>query len=304
MLAVGWRAESSSQQRPQTTPRSQEDVRLGTIGVNLPITVFDKDGRLVTDLTKEDFEVKEDKVVQEIRSFSKENELPLTVSLLMDVSNSVRPKLKFEQEATMAFLDTIVRPRKDKALFVTFASVVELQQDFTDDLEALKTAIYAVKSGGATALYDAVYRSLEEKMTTAAGRRAVIVISDGEDNSSEHTLDEVVDLAQRVEAVIYCIGTNNAGGFGVSGGVHDAPGNKELRKIAEETGGRAYFPSKILELERNFTEISKELRSQYVLFYVSSNQTRDGVFREIDVKVPARKGLEARAKRGYTAPKG
>jgi Ca-activated chloride channel family protein len=279
-------------------------VRLGTIGVNLPITVFDKDGRLITELTKDDFEVTEDKVRQEIRSFSKENELPLSASLVMDISNSVRPKLKFEQEATMAFLDTIVRPRKDKALFVTFGSIVELHQDFTDDLEALKNAIYSVKSGGATALYDGIYRVLEEKMATASGRRAIIVISDGEDNSSEHTLEEVVDLAQRVEAVIYCIGTNNAGGFGVSGGVIDAPGNKELRKIADETGGRAFFPTKIIELERNFTEISKELRSQYVLFYVSSNQTRDGKFRDIDVKIPGRKGVEARTKRGYTAPKG
>ncbi|GBC77384.1 hypothetical protein HRbin08_00861 [bacterium HR08] len=292
---------SGSVRAPQTVP-SQEEVRLGTIGVNVPITVYDKDGRLVTDLTVEDFEVREDGVPQRILSFSKENELPLSVALVMDASNSVRPKLKFEKEATIAFLDGIVRPRKDRALLVTFGSVIELHQDFTDDVEDLKAAIRAVKAGGATPLYDALYRVIEEKMTMAPGRRVLILISDGEDTASERTLEDVIELAQRTEVVVYAIGTVHAGGFGVTMGMTDAPGMKELRRLAEETGGRAFFPSKILDLERNFSDISAELRSQYYLFYVSSNQNRDGRFRKIEVRILNRKDLRARTKRGYKAP--
>jgi len=291
----------SQRPSPAASP-SQEEVRLGTIGVNLPVTVYDKDGRLVTDLTVEDFEVREDGVPQRILSFSKENELPLSVALVMDTSNSVRPKLKFEKEATIAFLDGIIRPKRDRALFVTFGSVIELHQDFTDDVEDLKAAIQAVKAGGATPLYDALYRVIEEKMAMASGRRVLVLISDGEDNASERTLEEVIELAQRHEVVIYAIGTAHAGGFGVTMGMVDAPGTKELRRIAEETGGRAFFPQKVLDLERNFSEISTELRSQYYLFYVSSNQNRDGRFRKIEVRVAGRKDLRARTKRGYKAP--
>ncbi len=286
----------------QRTPPPQEEIRLGTIGVNLAVTVYDKEGRLVPNLNREDFEVREDGVPQQILSFSKENELPLSVALIMDTSNSVRPKLKFEKDATIAFLDGIIRPKKDRALFVTFGSAIELHQDFTDDVEELKEAIRAVKAGGATPLYDALYRVIEEKMTMASGRRIVVLISDGEDTASERTLEEVIDLAQAREVVIYAIGTAQAGGFGVSMGMVDAPGMKELRRLAEETGGRAFFPSKILDLERNFSDINQELRSQYYLFYVSSNQNRDGRFRKIEVRLPNRKDLRARARRGYRAP--
>jgi len=303
-LVLGWPGRLASQQRMQATSPLQEEVRLGTIGINLPITVFDKEGRLVTDLTLENFQVREDGVPQQILAFSKENELPLSVGLLMDISNSVRPKLSFEQQATIAFLDAMIRPRKDRALFLTFSSTLELRQDFSDDLEDLKAAINSVRAGGATSLYDALYRVCEEKMTTAKGRKAIVVLSDGEDNASEHSLEEVIRLAQKVETVIYCIGTNNVGGFGVSGGVIDAPGNKELRKLAEETGGKAFFPAKVLDLDRSFSEISKELRSQYYLFYVSNNPNRDGKFRDIEVRILGRSGLRARTKRGYTAPQG
>jgi len=297
LLLIG----SASIRSAQSVP-PQEEVRLGTIGVNVPVAVYDKNGRLVTDLTVEDFEVREDGVPQRILSFSKENELPLSVALVMDASNSVRPKLKFEKEALIAFLDGIIRPRKDRALLVTFGSVIELHQDFTDDVEELKAAIHAVKAGGATPLYDALYRVIEEKMTTAPGRRVLVLISDGEDTASEHTMEEVIELAQRTEVLIYSVGTMHAGGFGVTMGLTDAPGMKELRKLAEETGGKAFFPEKILDLERNFSDISTELRSQYYLFYVSSNQNRDGRFRKIEVRIPTRKDLRVRTRRGYKAP--
>ncbi len=297
LLLIGSASIRSAQGLP-----SQEEVRLGVIGVNVPVTVYDKKGRLVTDLAVEDFEVREDGVPQRILSFSKENELPLSVALVMDASNSVRPKLKFEKEAAIAFLDGIIRPRKDRALLVTFGSVIELHQDFTDDVEDLKAALHVVKAGGATPLYDALYRVIEEKMTTAPGRRVLVLVSDGEDTASERTVEEVIELAQRTEVIIYSVGTMHAGGFGVTMGLTDAPGMKELRRLAEETGGRAFFPEKILDLERNFSDISVELRSQYYLFYVSSNQNRDGRFRKIEVRIPTRKDLRVRTRRGYKAP--
>ncbi len=297
LLLTGSASVCSAQGLP-----SQEEVRLGVIGVNVPVTVYDKKGRLVTDLAVEDFEVREDGVPQRILSFSKENELPLSVALVMDASNSVRPKLKFEKEAAIAFLDGIIRPRKDRALLVTFGSVIELHQDFTDDVEELKAALHVVKAGGATPLYDALYRVIEEKMTTAPGRRVLVLVSDGEDTASERTVEEVIELAQRTEVIIYSVGTMHAGGFGVTMGLTDAPGMKELRRLAEETGGRAFFPEKILDLERNFSDISVELRSQYYLFYVSSNQNRDGRFRKIEVRIPTRKDLRVRTRRGYKAP--
>jgi Ca-activated chloride channel family protein len=292
------------QSSPQTTPSQQSDVRLGTIGVNLSVAVLDKRGRLITDLRVGNFEIKEDGERQQVVSFSKENELPLSLGVLMDASNSVRPKLKFEKDAAMNFLDAVVRRGKDSALFVIFNSKVELLQDFTDNLEDLRDAIYSVKAGGPTALYDSVYRVCQEKMPTANGRRAIIAVSDGEDTASRHTLEDAIEIAQRTETVVYCVGTNNAGFFGVKGGISGTEGDKDLKRLAEETGGRAFFPTEVLELEKTFTEIGQELRSQYILFYVSSNQRRDGRFRDIDVKIVGRDGMRVRAKRGYTAPFG
>ncbi|MBI3951503.1 MAG: VWA domain-containing protein [Acidobacteria bacterium] len=281
-----------------------EQVRLGTIGVNLPVTVLDKKGRLVTDLTIDNFQVLEDGERQQLLSLSRENELPLNVGVLMDTSNSVRPKLKFEKDAAMNFLDTVVRRGQDLALFVTFSARVELLQDFTDNLEDLRDAIFSVKAGGPTTLYDAIYRVCEEKMPTAPGRRALITISDGEDTASHHTVEEAIEMAQKAEVGVYCIGTTNAGPFGVVRGVKDAPGNKELIRMAEETGGKAFFPSELLELDKIFADIGTELRGQYILFYVSSNQARDGKFRKIEVKIAGRDGLRVRVKRGFTAPLG
>ncbi|MBI4468676.1 MAG: VWA domain-containing protein [Acidobacteria bacterium] len=291
------------ERKPPVKTPDPDDVTLGTLAVNLPVLVLDKHGQSVSGLQPDNFEVKEEGVPQTVRSVSTESDLPLALGVLMDCSNSVRPKLKFEQEAAMNFLDTVVRRRKDQALFVAFNTTVELLQDFTDDLEALRKAIYSTRASGSTSLYDAIYRVCEEKMHTGAARRALIAISDGEDNASEHTLDQAIDYAQRTETVVYCLGTANAGGFGVSGGVWDAPGNKELKKLADETGGKAYFPSRLIELERSFAEIGRELRSLYVVFYISTNQARDGKFREIDVKVRHASGTRTRAKRGYAAPR-
>jgi Ca-activated chloride channel family protein len=279
-------------------------VKLGSIGVNLPVSVADKKGRYITDLAVDNFEIKEDGQRQQITSLSRESELPLNLAVVMDTSNSVRAKLKFEKEAGMNFIDTVVRRGKDLALFVVFNSKVELLQDFTDNLEDLRDAIYGVKAGGPTALFDAVYRTCEEKMLTALSRRAIVLLSDGEDTASRHTLEEAIEIAQKAETVVYCIGTKNAGFFGVKGGMSGSEGDKELKRLAEETGGRAFFPTELIELEKTFADIEQELRSQYVLFYASSNQNRDGRFRKLDVNVIGRDGMRVRVKRGYTAPMG
>lgn len=303
VVVVSASAWAQNPKRPNQ-PQDPDLVRLVTLGVNLPVSVFDKKGRIVTDLTLEHFEVYEDGEPQRILSLGRENELPLNLGVLMDASNSVRPKLKFEKDAAMNFLDAVVRRGQDLALFAIFNSKVELLQDFTDNLEDLRDAIYSVQAGGATALYDAIYRVCEEKMPTAPGRRALVVLTDGEDTASYHTIEEAIDMAQKAEVSIYGIGTTNAGPFGVTRGIKGAPGSKELIRLTEETGGKAYFPSDLDELDKIFADIGAELRGQYLLFYVSTNQARDGKFRKIEVKIVNRDGLRVRAKRGYTAPRG
>jgi Ca-activated chloride channel family protein len=305
LVILGLIVSIAPAQNQKKFPRPDpEQIILGTIGISLPVTVMDKKGRLVTDLSVDNFIVLEDGEQQQLQSVSRENELPLNVSLLLDASNSVRPKLKFEKDAAMNFLDAAIRRGQDEALFVAFSSRVDLIQDFTDNLEDLRDAIQSVKASGTTAMYDAVFRVCEEKMPTAPGRRAIVVISDGEDTASRHTIEDAIEMAQKAEVSVYCIGTTNAGPFGVVRGSVDAPGNKELTRIAEETGGKSYFPASLDELDKIFADISAELRAQYILFYASANQVRDGKFRKIEVKVVNRDGVRVRVKRGFTAPLG
>jgi Ca-activated chloride channel family protein len=277
------------------------DIITRTVNVRLPITVVDKSGRYITDLKQSDFEIYEDKVPQEIEFFQAE-ELPLDIAVLMDTSNSVKPKLKFEKDAAISFLQTALRVRKDRALFVSFDSEVELHQDFTDRIDLLSQAIDKVKARGETRLYDAVYRVCEEKMSAVQGRRrAMILITDGEDTISERSLKEAIDIAQRSETVIFVLSTKAGGFFGVQAGQVDRAEDKDLKRLAEETGGRAFFTGEVIELEKSFTAIARELRSQYLLAYAPSNEKFDGTFREIEVRLPGRKNLKVRTKRGYTA---
>jgi Ca-activated chloride channel family protein len=193
--------------------------------------------------------------------------------------------------------------RKDRALFATFDSEVELHQDFTNRIDLLSKAIDKVKARGETRLYDAVYRVCEEKMAAIQGRRRamVIIITDGEDTISERTLKEAIDIAQRSETVIFVISTKAGGFFGVEAGTVDRKEDKELKRIAEETGGRAFFTGAVIELEKSFTAIANELRSQYMVAYSPSNDKFDGKFRQIEVRLPGHKDLRIRAKKGYTA---
>ena len=308
-LLVTIAAASAQKPSPSPTPPIAEDqkpVRIEIRRVRLPITVVDKKGQFVSGLTKNDFTVLEDKVPQAIETFSDDlsQTLPLYVAVLMDTSPSTAGKLKFQQESAMNFIQTVVRPRKDRVLFGTFDDQVSLLQDFTDRLELLDRAVFGVKKMGTqTALFDAVWQFCDEKMRTVAGRRVLLLVTDGEDTYSRANLRDAIDIAQRTETTIFAISTK--AGFistvpGVEAGQVSDKKDRDLQSLAEETGGMAFFTGDMLSLERSFTRISKELRAQYLVTYNSTNKNYDGTFRKIDVKLAdGHGGLKVRTKRGY-----
>jgi VWFA-related protein len=279
-------------------PTDSKTIRVRVELVNVLFTVTDKKNRLVLDLTKDDLHVLEDNKPQAIRFFSRESDLPLRIAILIDTSNSVRDRLRFEQEAAVDFLNATLRPGKDLAFVVAFDVEPQIFQDYTDSMEKLAKAIRGLAAGGGTSLYDAIYTSAKEKMLIFPPpepylRRVMIVVSDGLDNQSEHTREEALAMAQRGEVTIFAISTNRTG--------MSQRGDKVLKYLAEETGGRAFFPFSAADLAGNFEEISHELRSQYSLAYVSSNTTHDGTFRAITIQAKD-KGMRVRAKSGYFAP--
>ncbi|HVN80855.1 MAG TPA: VWA domain-containing protein [Terriglobia bacterium] len=267
--------------------------------VNVLFTLTDRKGKLVTDLEKSDFHLFEDNRMQTITNFSRETDLPLTIALLIDTSTSIRDKFKFEQEAAMDFLARTLRPKKDKALLISFDSAIELVQDYTDDPALLRKAISQIRPGGGTKLLDAIYLACQEKLKAEAGRKIMILISDGDDNLSLETVNSTLEMAQKSDVSIYTISTNSSGFFGISAPKSD----KLLKRLADETGGRAFFPFKAEDLSQSFQDIGAELRSQYSLAYRSSNTKRDGTFRAIRIETE-RKNLKVKSRRGYYAPKG
>jgi len=280
----------------QTSTDAQR-IRVRVDVVNVLMTVTDKKNRLVLDLTKDDFRLLEDKTPQTIRYFSRETDLPLRIGILIDTSNSIRERLHFEQEAAIDFLNAALRPGKDLAYVVGFDVEPQLVQDYTDNVEKLSDGIRGLQAGGVTSLYDAIYFACKEKMIWFPPpepylRRVMIIVSDGQDNQSERTREEALAMAQRAEVTIYAISTNRTGTEG--------RGDKILRRLAEETGGRAFFPFEASELAASFQEIARELRSQYSVGYVSTNTAHDGTFRNIAVEA-VEKGLHVRTKPGYWA---
>lgn len=295
---------------PSPTPQIRDDQTIITNirRVRLPITVVDKKGQFVPGLTQSDFIVFEDKLPQQIETFSDDlsQTLPLYVAVLMDTSPSTAGKLKFQQESAMNFIQTVVRPRKDRVLFATFDNEISLLQDFTDKLDLLDKAVFSVKKMGTqTALFDAVWQFCDEKMRTVPGRRVLLVVTDGEDTYSRASLRDAIDIAQRTETTVFAISTK--AGFiatvpGVEAGQVNDKKDRDLQTLAEETGGLAFFTGDMLSLERSFTRISKELRAQYLVTYNPTNKNYDGTFRKIEVKlVEGRGGLKVRTKRGYKA---
>ena len=296
---------------PSPTPPTEDTqgtVKIPVRRVRLPITVTDKKGQFVEGLTQNDFVILEDKVPQAIETFSDDLALttPLYVAVLMDTSPSTAGKLKFQQESAMNFIQTVVKPRKDRVLFGTFDDQITLLQDFTDRLDLLDKAVYSVKKmGKQTALYDAVWQFCDEKMRSVPGRRVLLLVTDGEDTYSRANIRDAIDIAQRTETTIFAISTK--AGFlgtvpGVEAGQVSDKKDRALETLAEETGGIAFFTGDMLSLERSFTKISKELRAQYLVTYNPTNKSYDGTFRKIDVKLADGHGdLKVRTKRGYKA---
>jgi Ca-activated chloride channel homolog len=306
-------AISVAAQRPKASPTPpvedpQGTERIEIRRVRLPITVTDKKGQFVPGLTKEDFTILEDKIAQTIETFSDDSaqSTPLYIAVLMDTSPSTAGKLKFQQESAMNFIQTVVKPRRDRVLFGTFDNEVNLLQDFTDKLDLLDKAVYSVKKMGThTALFDAIWQFCDEKMRSVPGRRVLLIVTDGEDTYSRANIRDAIDIAQRTETTIFAISTK--AGFlatvpGVEAGQVADKKDKDLLTLAEETGGAAFFTGDMLSLERSFTRISKELRAQYLVTYNPTNKRYDGTFRKIDVKLSERSGdLKVRTKRGYKA---
>ena len=300
-------ALSASPQQPaqQQQPRIRTQVNL----VNLFATVRDKSKHVVTDLKQEDFKVLEDGQPQQIAFFSKEVALPITLAMLLDTSGSEQNMLPAIQEAGSRFLERVVR-KGDEALIMSFDSNVDLLSDFTDDRGQLdrairKTRINAASGGNinpgpvptagsvGTAFYDAIYLACNEKLSTEAGRKAIVIVTDAQDEGSKVRLEEAIEVAQRTDSVVHIILVYDPH-YGANSGV--------AHKITEETGGRTIVANSEKHLAEAFDQISEELRSQYTLGYYPSNTTHDGKFRKVKIEM-ANHDLKVLARKGYYAPK-
>lgn len=297
-------SEGTAPPAASAPPPPPEDDSVATIvkrvnEVNVVFTVTDKHGRYIKDLKKNDFKIVDDgKPALEMRSFRTETDLPLEAGLLIDASNSIRDRFKFEQEAAIEFLNQTVRQKYDRAFVVGFDATPEVTQDFTDSTEKLSIGVRALRPGGGTALFDALYFACRDKLLKSspngAVRRAIILLSDGDDNQSHVTREEAIEMAERAEVVVYTISTNLTGG----GGKH---GDKILERIAEATGGRSYVPFQLTEVANAFAAIQEELRSQYAISYKPADFKPDGRYRTIEIAAK-QKGLHVRSRRGYYAP--
>jgi VWFA-related protein len=286
-------------QKPANVEPSDTRIILEVNRVNMLFTVTDKKGKFITDLTKEDFQVLENKRPQSIQEFTAESDLPLRIAILIDTSNSIRDRFRFEQQAAVDFITSVIRPRQDKAMVVSFDSSAELVSDLSDEPEKLAAAVRSLRPGGGTALYDALYFACRDKLQQDQPRhkfrRAVIIVSDGDDNQSRVSRDQALEMAQKADAVIYCISTNISR--------IEADGDKVIKYLALETGGQAFFPFKAEDLAQSFENIANELRHQYNVFYRPDPLKTDGLYHTVDLKVKGRKDLIVRARKGYYAPK-
>jgi VWFA-related protein len=287
----------------QNPAKSESDDSITTIvsavnEVRVVFTVTDRHGHYIKDLKQNEFKVIDDRKPAEMRSFRSETDLPLQVGLLVDASNSVRDRFKFEQEAAIEFLNAIIRPRYDKAFVVGFDATPEVTQDFTDNTERLSNGVRMLRAGGGTAMYDALYFACRDKLLkqeqSGPVRRAIILLSDGDDNLSHVTREEAIEMATRAEVIVYTISTNISG-------MKDK-GDKVLERIAEATGGRAFFPFQMRDVSDAFLSIQEELRSQYAVAYKPANFAADGRYRTIEI-VAQERGLKVRTRKGYYAPK-
>ncbi len=308
--ALPWPARAQQSAPQQEKP--QDTIRVGVNLVSLYVTVRDKNKRILPDLTQEDFEILEDGQPQKIDSFAREVNLPLTFGMLIDTSISQRGVLPMEQDAADRFLGRVLRP-KDLAFVFSFDLNVDLLGDFTSERRELIAAINRARINGAntpalvqgpveqrptgTKMYDAIYLACREKLASEAGRKALILLTDAMDFGSDVSLEDALETAQRTDTVLHIIGVADYAFYGWGG----YNGEGYAKKLAEQTGGRSIFVNNQKKLEEAFTQISEELRTQYVLGYYPTNRSKDGKFRKIEIKIK-RDDTKALARRGYYAP--
>lgn len=295
---------STTSQQPGTANDDSKNqkiptVRVRTDEVNVVFTVVDKDGKFVRDLKQDQFRILDNKLPpRQMMNFAAQTDLPLQVGLLIDASNSIRDRFQFEKDAASEFLYEIIRPKTDRAFVLAFDETWDVTQDFTGDIDKLRTGVRVIKAGGGTAMWDSVYFACRDKLmkepASSAVRRAIILISDGEDNQSHVYRQEAIDMAQRAEVIIYTISTSLV--------ERHTKGDDDLKALAEATGGRAFFPVKLDDVVAAFSDIQEELRSQYSVSYRPDQFVANGQFRPIQILTDSKK-YKVRAKKGYYVPK-
>jgi VWFA-related protein len=275
-------------------------IKIGVNEVNLIFTVTDRRGHYNPNMKLNDFALLDDqKAPAHVNSFHQQINLPLRVGIVIDTSSSIHSRFQFEQQAATEFLLQILKARSDRAFVMGFDVTPNITADWTNNLDALQTGVNRLKPGGGTALFDAVYSACRDKLLDASRgqepvRKAIILLSDGDDDQSRVYLGEAIKECQRAETIIYAISTNWTPSRG--------QGDKVMEQMASETGGQSFFPPSVEDISLSFTNIQEELRSQYALTYTPADFKYDGAFRPIYLYCNDRRYV-VRAKKGYFAPR-
>ncbi|HYL85274.1 MAG TPA: VWA domain-containing protein [Candidatus Angelobacter sp.] len=310
--------QTSTPPAPPAQGNPQTVIPIEVNLVDVLFTVLNRRNKLVPDLEKGDFKVFDENKPQDIRFFSRQTDLPLRIGMLLDTSNSIRDRIKFEQDASVNFLFSVVRRNRDEAFVMTFDDEPQIIQPFTSDTGALRDQITRTRAGGGTAIYDAIYEACSKQLSHPPRppgdqpdvvRRVMILISDGEDNLSIHTRADAIEMAQRTSVVIYTISTSTQWislsqtdpNKMADRKYHLTDGDKILQDLADETGGRSFFPYHVDDLDQSFQDIGDELRNQYSIAYQPANYILDGRYHKIRVEVLEHKGYQVRARHGYYA---
>ncbi|HZD50677.1 MAG TPA: VWA domain-containing protein [Silvibacterium sp.] len=291
--------QNGQQAAPQNPDQQQYTITRQVNEVDLVFAVTDKHGHFIQDLKQSDFALLDDrKAPERVYSFTQQTNLPLRVGVVIDTSTSIRTRFQFEQQASIEFLLQVLKPKTDRAFVMGFDVTPDYKQDWTNNLDLLTTGINALRPGGGTALFDAVYSACRDKLLTARGqepvRKAVVLISDGDDNQSHAYLDDAIKECQRAETIVYAISTNTS--------PSRDRGDDVLLKIAQATGGRAFYPKRLEDMPVSFQSIQEELRSQYALVYKPADFIANGAFRPIYLFCLDRRYVVS-VRQGYFAPK-
>jgi len=293
---------------PQETAQRQKGYTIG-VSVDLVVmhtSVYDKNGHFISGLKKDNFKVFEDGVAQAITAFSQED-VPVSMGIILDTSGSMRNKIENVNKAALAFIRA--SNPEDQVFLISFNDQTELLEDYTSDIDAITDALDNVTVTGGTALYDAIYLGVQKAQSGIKPKKAIVVITDGEDRDSYYKLDELVAKVQESDVQVFSVGflnpTPEKGLFGrwsksVPEKAHDA-----MQRISEETGAKAYFPKLISEINGIVAQIAHELRNQYSVGFISSNTAKDGTYRRVKVVLdpPSTASHQVRSRRGYFAPK-